>query len=153
MLIHQLSKFMTLLWVCWFLCKNLSNFMSPAWKLNNSYYYKMQIGRKQYFLHIYIYEFRLILSDQMCNETTRLKFKTLNWPNEIFFKRAKNINHECKIVFGFDLQNLQKNGSNLCKTQKAAKNWSSNFFLAEEIMNFLEKLFITSKGKFQIGFF
>ena len=25
------------LWVCWFLCKNLSNFVPPAWKLHNPY--------------------------------------------------------------------------------------------------------------------
>ena len=25
------------LWVCWFLCKNLSNFVYPVWKLHNPY--------------------------------------------------------------------------------------------------------------------
>ena len=31
----QFSKFNNLLWVCWFLGKNLSNFVSPIWKLLN----------------------------------------------------------------------------------------------------------------------
>ena len=33
----QNSKFNSFLWVCWFLCKNLSNFVPPAWKLHNPY--------------------------------------------------------------------------------------------------------------------
>ena len=33
----QNSKFNNLLWVHWFLCKNLSNFGYPAWKLHNPY--------------------------------------------------------------------------------------------------------------------
>ena len=30
-------KFNNFLWVCWFLGKNLSNFVPPAWKLDNPY--------------------------------------------------------------------------------------------------------------------
>ena len=37
--LHQFSKFNNFLWVCWFLGKNLSNFVPPAWKLDNSYYH------------------------------------------------------------------------------------------------------------------
>ena len=33
----QFSKFNNFLWVCWFLGKNLSNFLPPVWKLHNSY--------------------------------------------------------------------------------------------------------------------
>ena len=33
----QNSKFNKFLWVCWFLGKNLSNFVSPIWKLHNPY--------------------------------------------------------------------------------------------------------------------
>ena len=33
----QFSKFKNFLWVCWFLGKNLSNFVPPAWKLHNLY--------------------------------------------------------------------------------------------------------------------
>ena len=29
--LHQFSKFNNFLWVCWFLCKNLSNFVHHAW--------------------------------------------------------------------------------------------------------------------------
>ena len=33
----QFSKFNNFLWVCWFLGKNLSNFVPPVWKLHNTY--------------------------------------------------------------------------------------------------------------------
>ena len=33
----QNSRFNNFLWVCWFLCKNISNFVSPVWKLHNPY--------------------------------------------------------------------------------------------------------------------
>ena len=33
----QFSKFKKFLWVCWFLCKNLSNFVSLPWKFHNPY--------------------------------------------------------------------------------------------------------------------
>ena len=33
----QFSKFNNFLWVCWFLGKNLSNFVPPVWKLHNPY--------------------------------------------------------------------------------------------------------------------
>ena len=33
----QFSKFKNFLWVCWFLGKNLSNFVPPVWKLHNPY--------------------------------------------------------------------------------------------------------------------
>ena len=33
----QFSKFNNFLWACWFLCKNLSNFVPLPWKLHNPY--------------------------------------------------------------------------------------------------------------------
>ena len=33
----QFSKFKNFLWLCWFLGKNLSNFVYPFWKLDNPY--------------------------------------------------------------------------------------------------------------------
>ena len=35
----QNSKFNNFLWVCWFLGKNLSNFVFPVWKLHNPYFH------------------------------------------------------------------------------------------------------------------
>ena len=35
--LHLFSKFNNILWVCWFLGKNISNFVHPAWKLVNLY--------------------------------------------------------------------------------------------------------------------
>ena len=43
----QFSKFNNFLWVCWFLGKNLSNFVPPVWKLHNPYCHKLY---KQNFL-------------------------------------------------------------------------------------------------------
>ena len=36
----QFSKFDNFLWLCWFLGKNLSNCISPVWKLHNPYCHK-----------------------------------------------------------------------------------------------------------------
>ena len=36
-LLVQFSKFENFLWVCWFSCKNLSNFVSLPWKFHNPY--------------------------------------------------------------------------------------------------------------------
>ena len=33
----QFSKFNNFLWECWFLCKNISNFIPLVWKLHNRY--------------------------------------------------------------------------------------------------------------------
>ena len=38
----QFSKFNNFFWVCWFLCKNLSNFVYPVWKLHNPYCHKLR---------------------------------------------------------------------------------------------------------------
>ena len=35
--LHQFAKFNSFLWVCWFLAKNLFNFVSLPWKLYNWY--------------------------------------------------------------------------------------------------------------------
>ena len=45
--LNQFSILKDSLWVCWFLGKNFSNFVSPTWKLNSPYYYKQ--------LNIYIF--------------------------------------------------------------------------------------------------
>ena len=37
----QFSKFKIFLWVCWFLCKNLFNFVSLPWKFHNPYCHKL----------------------------------------------------------------------------------------------------------------
>ena len=37
--LHQFSKFNNFLWVCWFLGKNISDFVPPTWKLDNPYYH------------------------------------------------------------------------------------------------------------------
>ena len=39
----QFSKFNNFLWVCWFLGKDLSNFVPPAWKIHNLYCHRVHI--------------------------------------------------------------------------------------------------------------
>ena len=39
----QFSIFNNFLWICWFLDKNLSNFLPPAWKLHNRYCHDTKI--------------------------------------------------------------------------------------------------------------
>ena len=46
--LHQFSKFNNFLWVCWFSCKNLFNFVYPVWKLHNPYCHNMkQVCKKE----------------------------------------------------------------------------------------------------------
>ena len=59
----QNSKFNNFLWVCWFLGKNLSNFVSLVWKLQNPYCHNVN--------HIILYIFWLLLSFSA--------FKLPNW--------------------------------------------------------------------------
>ena len=40
----QFWKFNNFLWVCWFLAKNLSNFLPTIWKLHNLYCYSMYVS-------------------------------------------------------------------------------------------------------------
>ena len=42
-----ISKFNNFLWVCKFLGKNLSNFVSPPWKLDNPYCHKQELWQSQ----------------------------------------------------------------------------------------------------------
>ena len=40
------SKFNHFLWGCWFLCKNLSNFVPPAWKRHKPYCHNVPLSYK-----------------------------------------------------------------------------------------------------------
>ena len=44
----QFSKFNNFHWVCWFSCKNLSNFVYPVWKLYNLYCHNNQYWHTVY---------------------------------------------------------------------------------------------------------
>ena len=39
--LHHFSKFYNFFWVCWFIGKNLSNFVPPTLKLDNPYYHTL----------------------------------------------------------------------------------------------------------------
>ena len=55
-LLHQFSKFNNFLCTCWFVGKSFSNFVPPAWKLDNPYYHKPQWQKK--FLPSFFFEER-----------------------------------------------------------------------------------------------
>ena len=61
--LHQFSKFNNFLWVCWLLGKILSNFVAPAWKLNNPYYHSANKDEGVFFILYY-------LTDLFKNEET-----------------------------------------------------------------------------------
>ena len=61
-LLVQFSKFNNFLWVCWFLFKNHSNFVSPSWQVDNLHYHTWQYSlpiwntilfHKPVFIHIF----------------------------------------------------------------------------------------------------
>ena len=60
----QFSKFINFLWVCWFLGKNLSNFVPPVWKLHNPYCHSVEGFPKKNF----------VVDVDMINETLNQKF-------------------------------------------------------------------------------
>ena len=49
----QFSKFKNFLWVCWFLCKNLSNFVSLPWKFYNPYCHNVDVNSWQMLYIVY----------------------------------------------------------------------------------------------------
>ena len=52
----QFSKSNNFLWVCWFLGKNISNFVPPAWKLYNPYCHNIYSGEDRIW---YIRQFKV----------------------------------------------------------------------------------------------
>ena len=42
--LHRFSKFNNFHWLCWFFRKNLSNFVTPAWKLDSPYYHTAHLA-------------------------------------------------------------------------------------------------------------
>ena len=66
-------KFNNFLWVCWFLCKNLSDFVPPAWKLHNSYYHNGEHGKLTCLAMILVMQ-----SKTRSEDTVSWKFKDCN---------------------------------------------------------------------------
>ena len=54
----QFSKFNDFLWVCWFLGKNLPNFVPSVWKLHNPYCHKVN-KRSKNIKRDALFEFRI----------------------------------------------------------------------------------------------
>ena len=66
----QNSKFNDFLWVCWFLGKNLSNFVSPVWKLHNPYCHNV-------YPHIKCLKGVLLWGDEKYGATSKLNLAPL----------------------------------------------------------------------------
>ena len=76
----QFSKFKNFLWVCWFLCKKLSNFVPPAWKLHNPYCHTAhQILNGMLYR---VNQFRVIWPRELWPKRTRLEGDTFLSVNE-----------------------------------------------------------------------
>ena len=87
----------------WFLGKNLSNFVFPAWKLDNRYYHNVAIWNKILLMQIYFIFFH------SCPFQLSLA-KQSKWPSNKSFliRRPKSVNSGRKTFkfFLFLLQNL-----------------------------------------------
>ena len=77
--LHQFSKFNNFLWVCWFLGKNLSSFVYPAWKLDNPYYHTYR-----QFIHLLVEIQGLFVEDYLSRKLYRQSILSCL----IFFKRT-----------------------------------------------------------------
>ena len=65
----QNSKFNNFFWVCWFFCKNLSNFVPPAWKLHNPYCQKGQHSCwRSWIIEIFYWNCRPGPSNRLCQQ-------------------------------------------------------------------------------------
>ena len=65
----QFSKLNNFLWVCWFLGKNVSNFVPPIWKLNNPYCHTVY-GPMYLYIH-FIYFCFIIQFIGLCSEEVK----------------------------------------------------------------------------------
>ena len=74
---YQFSKFNAFLWVCWFLDKNLSNYVFPAWNLDNPYHhigyyalvFNLKLAAKQWYFVL-----KLLLGCLRSNTLDQLKY-------------------------------------------------------------------------------
>ena len=83
--LHQFLKFNNFLWVCWFLGKNLTNFVPSAWKLDNPYYHSRDYDELTYRNWQSIW---LHLGCSCCHldhEVERLTPVTYDWTSLLFF--------------------------------------------------------------------
>ena len=74
----QFSKFKNFLWVCWFLVKNLSNSIPPAWKLDNPYCHIHDLFRL--LLEVYLATFIAIPLDKMYVGNSHCSLQTSSVP-------------------------------------------------------------------------
>ena len=114
--LNQFSKFDNFLWVCWFLGKDLSNFVPPVWKLHYQYCHnvkrwfcsrtlKFLLGNVQYLLNMLLMKWKRNKSSQLhcvtylrTNTHSLWVSKELNvqvWPsgricNDSTFSRLRN---------------------------------------------------------------
>ena len=136
----QFSKFNNFLWVCWFLGKNLSNFVSPVWKLHNPYCHSLGICLRFVFCYNStvkakvvqpLYEKRLIYFTDIlhCCTFQKLypklagKFLFIKYWQKIFRKfNFLVIGKLFKLSSTFNLMSPQSNLSN----QKVLNAWKIN---------------------------
>ena len=85
-LLIQFSKFNNFLWVCWLLCKNLSNFVPPVWKLHNPCCHNIQLSKLGKFI---LLAHALLLGKMNCPQTTEANVTKTRQVNFMTWKKQK----------------------------------------------------------------
>ena len=100
----QKSNLNNFFWVCWFLGKNLSNFVSPVWKLHNPYCHNVDpncqttyppllvtmVFKTLLIYHIYVLiQFPYVVWRISCENQEFLQLK-LDWKKEVFGHKGCN---------------------------------------------------------------
>ena len=75
----QFSKFNYFLWVCWFLGKNLSNFVPPVWKLHNLYCHTLESCTCLLALNLSAFSEVFSAEQKDCDKKDCDPVKTLTW--------------------------------------------------------------------------
>ena len=95
-------KFIKFLWVCWFLGKNLANFVPPVWKLHNQYCHNSmpQFNRNchKFLILIIVYTYVLIITWylKLCSRDDKILDDQLNgfilqWVKDLLLRSLSGV--------------------------------------------------------------
>ena len=119
-LLTQFSKFIHFLWVCLFSVKNLSNFVYPAWKLDNSYFHTIQLCSQLPLRHFAIFNILKPCSEiqlryiffLLCSRYG-IELEWFMWFSKCLLNSSKLVLKNCNMKFwrskgNWTLQNIRK---------------------------------------------
>ena len=95
----QFSKFNNFLWVCWFLGKNISNFVYSAWKLNNPYCHNRYAGKRRTVGNRYAGTKRCVVKKHLMSKTgsNRINLKVGKSQKQFFLPSILPKNEQKKL--------------------------------------------------------